>query len=199
MLKTFLSFSGFAVSTLIGATLLVASAEARDCRASSIDPMAWSQSFGVSTCRAKGPRYHINDFAGEAARGYMQASSNDPMVWSDDQWRSDLMGGYADDPHSGYDNRFERSRHVERRIERHMRVIVTSDEDVVAIDKRKGPRMISLDGKIRSYGDTDITRGSRSSCQGILVIRYGQGSRCLNRKPVPVEPHGGPKMIPKMG
>jgi hypothetical protein len=178
-------------------TLLATGAQARDCSADPIDPMSWSESFGVSTCKVRA-RYDIRDFNGEAARGYAQASSDDPMVWSSDQWRSDLMDGYNETSHAGYDNRFERGGHVGHRIVRKIVRIEMDDADV-AITKRKGARMVSLDGKIRTAADTSITRGSYGRCQGILVIRYGEGSRCLNRKPVPVEPRGKPKLIPKMG
>lgn len=199
MLKTLLSFTGLAVSALIGATLFAASAHAGTCRVDPIDPMSWSESFGVSTCKARGPRYDVRDFTGEGARGYAQASSDDPMVWSDDQWRSDLMGGYADDAPSGYDNRFHRERHVEQRIVRKNIRIMMDDDAEIALAKRKGARMVSLDGKIRSNSDTTITRGAPGRCQGILVIRYGEGSRCLNRKAVPLAPRGKLKDVPKMG
>jgi hypothetical protein len=193
VLKTF-----FAVSTLVGATLFAAPAHAGACSADANDPMSWSESFGVSTCKERGARYHIHDFDGEAAGGFAQPSSDDPMVWSADQWRGDLMGGYRENTRSGYDNRFERSGHVGHHIMRKIVLIEIDDADV-AITKRKGPRMVSLDGKIRSGGDTSITRGAHGRCQGILVIRYGEGSRCLNRKAVPTEPKGKLKIIPKMG
>jgi hypothetical protein len=191
------------VSTVLGfASFTATSAQAGDCRVDPNDPMVTSESFGLSTCRERGPRYHIHDFAGEAARGYAQASSDDPMVWSSDQWRSDLMGGYSETSHAGYDNRFERGGHVGHHVVRKMvriKMDIDADNADVAIAKRKGARMVSLDGKIRTAADTSITRGAHGRCQGILVIRYGEGSRCLNRKPVPVEPRGKPKLIPKMG
>lgn len=190
------------VSSFVGvAAFAAASAEARDCRVDPNDPMVSSESFGISTCRMHGPRFDIRDFDGEGARGYAETSSDDPMVWADDQWRSDLMGGYADSEHGGYDNRFRRERHVEHHmVRKEIEVVMADDETDVAIAKRKSARMVSLDGKIRGVSsDTTITRAIPGRCQGILVIRYGEGSRCLNRKAVPVEPRGKLKIIPKVG
>jgi hypothetical protein len=182
---------------LLGATLIAANAEARDCRVDPNDPMVSAESFGLSTCRDRGPRYHIHDFAGEAASGYGQASSDDPMVWSQDQWRTDLMG-FRENTNDGYDDRFHRARGVAQRVVRKI-VRIEMDDDGAMSDKRKGPRMVSLDGKIRTVAETSITRGAHGRCQGILVIRYGEGSRCLNRKAVPTEPKGKLRTIPKMG
>ncbi len=66
--------------------------------------MVSGSSFGVATCNTRrAPRYHAHDYDDD---GYSVSASEDPMVWSGDQWRSDLFGGYRNDYDDGYDRRF---------------------------------------------------------------------------------------------
>lgn len=169
-----------------GATTGVAQAGGRGCRpVSADDPMRTSQTFGIATCNARGPRYHINDFVGEGARGYAHRDSEDPMVWSDAQWRSDLFDGYVETFNDTFDRRFRRSAHVEPHliVQRIERIIVKDTPTMVVEAPAAKPRRAKV-LNMRTKRETVLENSSRFTghqCDGVLVITWKAGgarSRC---------------------
>lgn len=172
-----------------GAAAESAQAGRLGCRPVSADnPMTSSQQFGVATCGARGPRYFRDAFLGEGARGYVHrtSSSDDPMVWSDAQWRSDFFDGYVDTYNDTYDRRFRRQARVRphaivHRIERH---IVTRDApDMVvegSVPQRRAKVLSMRTGKeVQPLENSSRFTGHR--CSGVLVLTWKSGgarSRC---------------------
>jgi hypothetical protein len=164
-----------------GAMSDVAQAGGRGCRpVSASDPMRTSQTFGIATCGARGPRYHTNDFVGEAARGYAHRRSSDPMVWSDAQWRSSLFDGYSDTYNDTYDRRFRRTGHdrhvIVQRIEQRI-VIREAPTKIVATAPAKRTRAKVLNmytrQKVQPLENSSHFAGHR--CDGILVLTWKAG------------------------
>jgi hypothetical protein len=164
-------------------------ATAGACRGRDRDnPMVASEGFGVATCATRGPRYHSRDFRGESARGYMRRNVSDPMVWSDAQWRSTLMSGYARDDDSRYDRRFRRAAPGGTRVVRSVaRVIITNDTSATLAEAQVAPRR-SMAMRVRD-GETDVMENRSGfaghKCSGILVLRWGAAgsrARCHNDK-----------------
>ena len=156
------------------------------CRVDADDPMVSAESFGLSACLERGPRYHTHDYDGEAARGYVQIASSDPMVWADDQWRSSLFG-YNETSSSGYDQRVRRApaqivEHVEKRL------VIRSIEDQSdgeEVARPRGPKHIN----VRTLGEmktsTGVQRFGGHDCRGVLVLTWGSlgsRSRCYDRR-----------------
>ncbi len=142
--------------------------------------MVSSESFGVSTCHERGPRYHIHDYDGEAARGYVQIASSDPMVWVDDQWRSSLFGSYNETTSSGYDQRFRRApAQIVKRVEKRLVMRDLEDErDAEEVIRPRGPKHINVRTPGEMKTSTGVLRFSGHDCRGVLVLTWGSlGSR----------------------
>lgn len=159
-------------------------ADARSCgRAADRDnPMVWNEGFGVSQCRAHRPRYHTRKHDGESARGY--AAASDPMVWSDTQWRSTLMGGYSHTYDSRYDRRFRREHTAPARVRVEQRIEVTILDEAALPEPEetaRGPKHLNM----RTAGEFKTNRGvlrfGGHDCRGVLVLTWGSlgsKSRC---------------------
>lgn len=153
---------------------------------SSLDPMATSEGYGASSCGSRLRRYHIDDFAGERVRGYVRhVSEDDPMVWSDDQWRSDLMS-YSDVSDDRYDRRF---RHVQgpMRVVRHVVKIMVAPPIEAAIRTLipgRGFNTINMRGlEDRPHSSA---RAIGRSCGGMLLLRwtgYRAKAECISSPP----------------
>jgi len=174
-----------AIAAIVGWTGVGARADERCGDVSS--PMVTSEGFGLGTCASRVPDYHRDDWAGHAPRGYARhASADDPMVWSDDQWRTDLMNG-TDLRDDRYDRRFHRdSRPVVRirRIEVHrafsrpIEMTVRRSEDRPLDLRQRRSRM-------------SVKRAGHHCATGVLVLTWtgtGEKARCLSsgrrRQPV---------------
>ena len=171
--------------TLIACALWLATGEATQACGTDNpdDPMSWSEDFGVARCRAKGARYHRDDYAGEHARGYAERS--DPMVWPDDQWRSTLFPGYAQTYDERYDRRFRRehvstARHVAR-VEKQIEVRIVNDSEAAPAEPPRGPRLITARAPSDMKTTTGVLRFGGHDCRGVLVLTWGtlgSKSRC---------------------
>lgn len=148
--------------------------------------MTWSEGYGASTCKVHAPRYHIRDFRGEGARGHARANSEDPMVWSDNQWRSTLMGGYARDYDSRYDRRSRRAAANVVRIERRVEIAIERGPAVEVAGQpatRQGPKLVGLRGRVDIERMEQSSRFTGHHCRGILVLTWKAGvarSRCYD-------------------
>jgi len=66
--------------------------------------MVSSSDFGVASCNMRrAPRYHAYDYVDGP---YVDAYSEDPMVWPWDLWTSDSFSGYSLSYNDEYDRRF---------------------------------------------------------------------------------------------
>lgn len=177
----------FAALALLSALAMHEASARGRCAGSSTNPMVSSESFGVSGCKRHAPRYHTRDHLAERARGYTQHASSDPMVWSDTQWRSSLMGGYSPASDDRYDRRFRREAGDTRDVQVIERIIVL--ESVPPLERMKSrakppaPKRIRVgdDGLAEIIENSSRFRGHR--CSGILVLRWGAGgsrARCYN-------------------
>jgi len=178
-----------AIAALAVSALTIGDAAARPCSRNHDNPMMTSDGFGVAHCAKRGPRYHTRDYLGEGARGYARRASSDPMVWSDAQWRSRLMGGYARDYDRRYDRRFRHSGPPETRVVRALaRVIITNAPSAEAVSEpAKPPRSRLL--HVRGTGNVDVMSNrsgfAGNQCPGILVLRWGAGgsrARCYTNQ-----------------
>lgn len=157
-------------------------ANARSCgRASDRDnPMVWSDGYGASQCRVHQPRYDSRDVARERTRGY--AAAADPMVWSDTQWRSTLMGGYSRNTDSRYDRRFRREHAARPQVRNERQIEVTIRQGDAADEAgARGPKL--LNGRTRGEFKTTsgVLRFGGHDCRGVLVLTWGSlggKSRC---------------------
>jgi hypothetical protein len=160
---------------LLAISMAAGAANAQSCGANPDDPMVWNEGFGVSSCRETRSRYHINDYEGEAARGYSQSS--DPMVWSDDQWRSTLFDGYSHNSDSRYDRRFRREADVAPpvAVEREVEVIVRQDgEASVKPAEHRGWRYVNRRTPPDTKTPNGVLRFDGHGCKGVLVLTWGK-------------------------
>lgn len=147
------------------------------------NPMAWSEGFGVASCKRKAPRHRSRDFS-----GYARHVSEDPMVWSETTWRTSLM-----DYTRGNDARFDRRFHrvatgkppiVRIEIEK-VTITDTALEEQAQSVKPKGPKIAYL--RRSAEGDRS-ERGANfvgHQCRGILVLTWKAGvarSKCLDSR-----------------
>jgi hypothetical protein len=171
---------------LITSVWLSVGAKAETCGAvDPDDPMAWSEGFGIGECRARAAGYHRDDYDGEQARGY--ADSSDPMVWSDEQWRSTLFPGYA----RNYDDRYDRrSRREARsmaqqalRVERQVEISIVNDAEHADNERPRGPKLITPRAPSDMKTTTGVLRFGGHDCRGVLVLTWGtlgSKSRCYS-------------------
>ena len=168
----------------IAASLPLGAQSAAACDGGSDNPMVSSESFGVAGCKQYAPRYHTRDYVGEGARGYTRYAGDDPMVWSDDQWRSSLMSGYARDYDNRYDFRFRRAggQHVVKRIERVIIMDEQRDERMVVKPRARGPKIVTLGG----VEPLEHARSAAHQCRGALILTWKAAvprSKCVEHGP----------------
>jgi len=165
------------------------------------NPMATSEGFGISRCAMHGRRYHIDDFAGERVRGYVRhTNSDDPMAWSDDEWRTDLMS-YSNVNDDRYDRRFHHVAPLTRVVQRIIHVYFAPP--IEATIRTMGPEhgaSLKLRGSLR---ELDVRRAGPlgHSCPdgGILVLRwtgYGERASCMSSRPMRRSPPKGVHVFP---
>lgn len=160
-----------------------AAAVADDGCTDSENPMAWSEGFGVASCKRQAPRYHSRDFS-----GYTRRVSEDPFVWSETTWGTSLMG-YTRGNDDRFDRRFRRVAAGEPAIEQIVEKVTfvdAPDEQVAPqVEKPKGPKLAYL----RKNADGDrLERGADfvgHPCRGILVLTWKAGvarSKCFDSR-----------------
>lgn len=146
------------------------------------NPMATSEGFGIARCAAHGRRYHIDDFAGERVHGYARhASNDDPMVWSDDQWRTDLMS-YSDVSDDRYDRRFHHMAKPLRVVRRVIHLFVTPIEATIRTAIRGEEKSFNLRTLIRDSRSSSAGGIGHSCPNGVLVLRwtgYREKAECV--------------------
>lgn len=163
-------FVAFVFIGLVGA----AGPARSDCAGDS--PMHFSERFGVATCRAHEPRY--DSPASTAAVRF--ASAEDPMVWSDDQWRTSLFN-YNEATNGAYDRRARgpAPQRVEVEVER--RVIDDERHAPVASAKPRGPKIIDAGSRRQINARPGVLRFEGHNCRGVLVLTVGEAgttARC---------------------
>lgn len=146
----------------------------RRCARDHTNPMVTSEGFGIGSCAMRGPRYHVDDFAGWRVRGYVRhAGEGDPMVWDDNRWQTRLMG-FSDVRNDLYDRRF---RHepapgrvlIKRTIEVHVRLAPPIGETI----RTPRSRPLDLRSGARVQSGSRFAR-ARHSCPngGVLVLAW---------------------------
>ena len=174
-----------ALLSVVSVLSLPAGARAEACAADPDDPMSWSESFGVAQCRTRAARYHADDYNGEKARGY--ADRSDPMVWSDEQWRSTLFPGYARTYDDRYDRRVRReapsTAQTTLRVERQIDIKIVSDAEHAREERPRGPKLIRRHAPSDMKTTTGVLRFGGHDCRGVLVLTWGtlgSKSRCYS-------------------
>lgn len=160
----------------LGATANEASA--RPC-GDSDNPMVWDEGFGASQCRAHRPRYDARRPVGNAA-----TDASDPMVWSDKQWGSSLMGGYSRNYDSRYDLRYRRDQAAAHpvRFEKRVEVTILADDAVDLVEESaRGPKHLNMRTAGEFKANPGVLRFGGHDCRGVLVLTWGSlgsKSRC---------------------
>jgi hypothetical protein len=174
-----------ALFSITSAFWLSAGAVAGSCGGDPDDPMAWSDGFGIGECRARAARYHRDDYDGQQARGY--AESSDPMVWSDDQWRSTLLPGYERAYNGRYDRRFRREARSGApqalRVERQVEISIVNEAGHADNARPRGPKLIPPRAPSDMKTTSGVLRFGGHDCRGVLVLTWGtlgSKSRCYS-------------------
>jgi hypothetical protein len=165
----------FVLLSAFGVMMTSGYAEARGCRvaADPDNPMMTSESYGVALCRVHRERYRVRADRGHRPR---RTGADDPMVWSDHQWRSDLFAGYS----RTYDDRYDRRGRPEarHRLRTHVvaEVLIASAPQPVtsrAKPVRRGPKLLSTRQSGNPKAGPGVLRFSGNSCRGVLVLTWG--------------------------
>ena len=136
------------------------------------NPMASSEGFGVATCAEHAPRYDA-----PAYRNYRVASSEDPMVWSGDQWRTSFFD-YNTVTNGAYDRRGYETAPAPVRVEIERRVLVTEDEPAVLLAPPRGPKLINAHTRREVKARPGVLAFEGHKCRGALVLTWGEPARC---------------------
>lgn len=159
------------------------------------NPMATSDGFGIARCAMHGRRYHIDDFAGERVHGYARhASADDPMVWSDGQWRTDLMS-YSNVSDDRYDRRFHHMTRPARVVRRVIHLFFAPIEATIRTALPGEGRSINLRTLLRNSGRSSARPMGHSCTNGVLVLRwtgYREKAECVTSG---VPKRGAPKGV----
>ena len=137
--------------------------------------MASSESFGLAQCRPHAPRYDAPASA-PVRRAY--ASAEDPMVWSDDQWRTSFFG-YDETSNGAYDRRQRAMPAPAPVVEVAPPVHVpTAAEPVRAVPP---PKVIDTRSRREVVSRPGVLRFEGHDCNGVLILTVGEAgttARC---------------------
>ena len=164
-------FVAFVLIYLAGVT----STAFADC-GDSESPMAMTGEFGVSACRPHAPRYDAPVRSAEPAR---YASAEDPMAWSDDQWRTSLFD-YNETANGAYDRR-GRATPQRAEVEIVKRVVVEQKAAPTATVQPRGPKLLDVQSRREITARPGVLQFEGHKCRGVLVLTVGEAgtiARC---------------------
>ena len=140
------------------------------------NPMSSTEGFGVAQCRTYAPRYDAR--AVPAPRHY--ASAEDPMVWSDDQWRTSLFD-YNETSNGAYDRRERQAAPQHMDVEIEPPAAVESGAEPVQAVKPRGPKLMDARSRREITARPGVLQFEGHKCNGVLVLTVGEAgtiARC---------------------